>query len=40
LSPNVETGELDSCSGEEQELTEINLESSEAESDIEAETKE
>ncbi|XP_034472012.1 protein amnionless [Drosophila innubila] len=40
LSPNVETGELDSCSGEEQELTEINLESSEAESDFEAETKE
>ncbi|KAL7739392.1 hypothetical protein ACLKA6_002459 [Drosophila palustris] len=41
LSPNVETGELDSCSGgEEQELTEINLESSEAESDVEAETKE
>ncbi|KAH8377307.1 hypothetical protein KR093_004784, partial [Drosophila rubida] len=37
LSPNVETGELDSCSGEEQELTEIHLESSEAESDEEAE---
>ncbi|XP_060655660.1 protein amnionless [Drosophila nasuta] len=40
LSPNVETGELDSCSVEEQELTEIHLESSEAESDEEAETKE
>lgn len=40
LSPNVETGELDSGSGEEQELTEINLESSDAESDVEAETKE
>ncbi|KAH8263377.1 hypothetical protein KR044_007849, partial [Drosophila immigrans] len=37
LSPNVETGELDSCSGEEQELTEIHLDSSEAESDEEAE---
>lgn len=37
---NVEIGELDSCSVEEQELTEINLESSDDESDVEAETKE
>ncbi|XP_064540940.1 protein amnionless [Drosophila montana] len=36
----VETGELDSCSVEEQELTEINLESSGSESEAEAETKE
>nr|XP_015028846.2 protein amnionless [Drosophila virilis]XP_032293933.1 protein amnionless [Drosophila virilis]XP_032293934.1 protein amnionless [Drosophila virilis] len=36
----VETGVLDSCSVEEQELTEINLESSGSESEAEAETKE
>ncbi|BFF94662.1 protein amnionless [Drosophila madeirensis] len=37
--PAMETGDLDSCSGsvEEQELTEINLESSEGETDEEAE---
>ncbi|KAH8403051.1 hypothetical protein KR222_003749 [Zaprionus bogoriensis] len=40
LAPSVETGELDSCSGEEQELTEINLESTDEESEVEAETKE
>ncbi|XP_017834908.1 protein amnionless [Drosophila busckii] len=40
LPANVEVGDLDSCSAEEQELTEINLESSESESDAEAETKE
>lgn len=40
-APNVDTGELDGCSGnEEQELTEINLESSDDGSDAEAETKE
>lgn len=39
-TPNVEIGELDSCSVEEQELTEINLESTTDESDVEAETKE
>ncbi|EDW76139.1 uncharacterized protein Dwil_GK14824 [Drosophila willistoni] len=41
-APKVETGELDNCSldAEEQELAEINLDSSEAESEGEAETKE
>ncbi|XP_023175340.2 protein amnionless [Drosophila hydei] len=40
MSAKVETGQLDSCSVEEQELTEINLESSDGESEDEAETKE
>ncbi|TDG44492.1 hypothetical protein AWZ03_009070 [Drosophila navojoa] len=40
MTAKVETGELDSCSVEEQELTEINLESSGGESEIEEETKE
>ncbi|XP_026843353.1 protein amnionless [Drosophila persimilis] len=36
VAPKMETGDLDNCGVEEQELTEINLESSEGETDEEA----
>ncbi|XP_030384687.1 protein amnionless [Scaptodrosophila lebanonensis] len=38
FKPTMEVGELDSCNVEEQELTEIRLESSDSDSDVEEET--